>query len=86
MLQAPLDVHNEVAGLALIPPPIKVFSDGAKLNDQIVGEVFRFNFAALLPPQPDQHCFVGPHDDAGIGAADKGAAVFKVKPEEMGRG
>ena len=28
-------------------------------------------FAAFFPPKPEQGCFVGAHDDPGVGAADE---------------
>ena len=39
---------------ALVPGAIQDFGDGAELNDEIVREIFRFDLAALLAPQPDQ--------------------------------
>jgi hypothetical protein len=85
VLHAPLDVLDHVAGLPLVPAPVEVFGNAAKLNRQIVGEVFRFDFAAFLSPQANQRCFVGPHNDPGVRTADEGATIFRVELEEMQR-
>ena len=51
----------------------------AELDDQIVGEILRLDLAALLPPQPNQHRLVATHDNPGIGATDKRAAMDAVR-------
>jgi hypothetical protein len=83
MLDAPLHVLDGVARLALVPAPVEIFGDGAELNYQIVRQVFGFNLAAFLSPQPNQHGFVGTHDGPGIGAADKGTAIVRIEFEQM---
>jgi hypothetical protein len=50
MLNPPLDVLDGMAGVALIPAPIEILSNGTELHDQVVREVFRFGLAALLAP------------------------------------
>jgi hypothetical protein len=75
MLDFSLHVLDGVAGVALIPAPVEVLGDGSKLHNQIVGEVFRFNLAALFPPQPNQGGLVIAHNHPGIGSADAGTAV-----------
>ena len=64
-----------MTGVALVPAPVEVLGHGAELDNQVAGEVFRLDFAALLAPQPDQGGLVVAHDDPGVRAADKGAAV-----------
>ena len=71
MLQPPLHVLDGKAGVALIPAPVEVLGDRPKLHDQIIGEIFRLDLAALLPPQPNQHRLITAHDDAGIRAANE---------------
>ena len=34
--------------------PIELLGDGAELDDQIAGQVFRLGLAPLFPPEPDQ--------------------------------
>ena len=65
MLDFSLHVLDGKAGVALIPAPVEVLGDRAKLHDQIVGEIFRLDLAALLPPQPNQHRLVATHDNCG---------------------
>src|SRR6266851_7961887 len=83
MLDAPLQVFDDVACLALVPTTVEIFGDSAELNYQIVRQVFGFNLAAFLSPQPNQHGFVGTHDGPGIGAADKGTAIVRIEFEQM---
>jgi hypothetical protein len=61
--------------VGLIPAPVQPFCGHAKLNNQVSGEVLRLNLAPLLPPQPHQGGLIVPHDDPGVGAANKLAAV-----------
>ena len=75
MKHLPLHVVDDLAGVALVPVPVEVLGHGAELDDQVAGEVFRLDLAALLPPQPDQGGFVIAHDDPGIRAADKGTTI-----------
>jgi hypothetical protein len=66
MLEPALHVLDGKASVALIPAPVEVLGDRPKLDDQIVGEIFRVHLAALLPPEPDQHRLVATHDDSGV--------------------
>ena len=66
-----MDVGDDLAGIGLIPAPIEVFGDGPELDDEVAGQVFRLDLAALFLPQPDEGVFVIAHDDPGIGAADE---------------
>ena len=70
-----LDVVDGLAGVAFIPAPVEVLGDQPKLDDQVAGQVLRFDFAAFLPPEPDQGGFVGAHDDAGVGATNERRVV-----------
>ncbi len=81
MLDPLLNVLDGVTGVALVPAPVEVFGHGAELDDQVVGEVFRLDLAALLPPQPDQSGLIVAHDDPGIRAADEGAAIHWIEPD-----
>jgi hypothetical protein len=47
-----LDVRNDLAGVELIPAPIKRLSGRPKLNNEVSREVLRLSFAPLLLPQP----------------------------------
>jgi hypothetical protein len=75
MAQAPLDMGDLPSGLALIPGPVQRLGGASQLNDQIAGEIPRFGLAAFFAPEAQQRPLVGPHDDAGVRAADEGAAV-----------
>jgi hypothetical protein len=62
-------------GVALVPDPIEVLGGEAELDDEVAGEILRAGLAALFLPQADQGLLVLPHDDPGIGATDKVAAI-----------
>src|SRR5436190_5175284 len=51
MLDAALDVGDAPAGVALVPEPVELLGGGAKLYDQVAGEVRRLNLAPLLAPK-----------------------------------
>jgi hypothetical protein len=70
----PLDFFERVASIALIPVSVEGLRHYPELNEEIAGEVLGLSFAALLSPEAEQSIFVIAHDDAGIGATDKGAA------------
>jgi hypothetical protein len=55
-----------------------VLGHQAELDDEVGREVLGPHFAALLLPQSDQGLLVLAHNDPGIGAADKVAAVGVV--------
>ena len=54
MPNAPLDVLDRIAGVALVPGPVQVLGDGAKLDDEVLAEVFWFGLTPLLTPEPDE--------------------------------
>ena len=59
--------------------PVEVLGHGAELDDQVGREVLGLDLAALFPPQPEQGGLVVAHDDPGVRAADKGAAVRRCE-------
>jgi hypothetical protein len=71
----PLHALNGATGIALVPLPIKVLGDTSELHQQNVGKILRLDFAALFPAQADQGRFIVAHDNAGVRAADEGAAL-----------
>jgi hypothetical protein len=46
------------------------------LDNEIAGQVFRLDPAALFPPESNEGGLVVAHDDAGVRAADKVTAEF----------
>ena len=70
-MHAALDAGQGLAGVALVPAPVEVLGDRPELNDEVVGEVFRFDLASLLAPEPNEVRLVIAHDDAGVRAADE---------------
>ena len=50
MVDPPLDVRDDLAGIGLVPAPIEVLGDKAKLDDEVAGQVLRLRFAAFFPP------------------------------------
>ena len=75
MLDAALHVTDLPAGIALVPGAVEVLGRRPELHDEIAGEVLRLGLAPFLAPEADQGGFVAAHDDPGIRAADKGAAI-----------
>jgi hypothetical protein len=69
----PLNLRDRLPGVALIPVPVEGLGRDPKLDDEVAGEVLRLGLAALLAPEAHQGGFIGPHDDAGVGAADEAA-------------
>ena len=63
------------AGIALVPEPVEILGDPAELDDQVGGQILRFHFATLFPPEAQQGGLVVAHDDPGVGAADEIAAT-----------
>jgi hypothetical protein len=60
-----------LAGIGLVPPPIK------ELDDEIAGKVLRVDLAPLFLPQPYQGGLVIAHYYPGVRAADE-LAPFMV--------
>ena len=62
----PLDLANEISAAAFVPTPVEVFGDIAKLNDEMLAQVFGLDFAPFLTPKAYEPVFIGAHDDPGI--------------------
>ena len=75
MENLPLHLGDGLTSIPLVPVPIEVFGHGAKLDDQVVGQVFRLDLAALLPPETNEVGLIATHDNPGIGATDEGATT-----------
>jgi hypothetical protein len=75
MLNPTLDVLDGLAGITFVPLPIEVFGHAAELDNQITGQVLRFGFAALLPPEPEQSNFIVAHDDPRVRTSDEESAI-----------
>ena len=78
MKHLPLHLGDDLAGVALVPVPVEVLGHGAELDDQVVGEVFGLDLAALLPPKPVQGILIVAHDDPSIRAADEPCAIERI--------
>ena len=76
MLDPPLDLVDDLAGLALVPVPVEVLGHEAELDDEVARQVLRLDLAALLAPEAQQGGFVVAHDDPGVRAADKAAPIW----------
>ena len=75
MPDPPLDVGDDLPGICLIPAPVKLLSDRAKLDNEVPREVLRLDLAPFLPPQPHQGDLIAAHDDPGVGAANEAAPI-----------
>jgi hypothetical protein len=75
MKYLPLHLSDGMAGVLLVPMPVQVLGHSAKLDHEVAGQVFGFGLAPFFLPKSDQRRLVVTHDDPGIRAADKGAAV-----------
>jgi hypothetical protein len=71
-----LHIDNNLPGISLIPEPIKLLRYHAEPYQEIVGLVLWLGFTTLFPPEPEQGLLIITHDDPGVRAADKGAAVL----------
>src|SRR5262245_8250307 len=78
MLHPALDVGDAPAGVALVPGAVEPLRGGAKLHDEIAGQVLRLGLASFLAPETEQRSFIATHDDPGIRAADEGAPRARV--------
>jgi hypothetical protein len=78
MLYMPLSILDGMAGIELVPMPVKVLSHDPELDDEVAGGVLGLDFAALLSPEAEQRVFVIAHYDAGIRPADKGPAISRI--------
>jgi len=51
VLDARPDVRDDLPSIYLVPAPIKRLSDKTELDDEVVRQFLRFDFASLLPPK-----------------------------------
>jgi hypothetical protein len=56
--------------------PVEGLGHQPELDDEVSGQVLRFDLAPLFLPQAEQGGFVVAHDDAGVRSAYERAAVF----------
>ena len=75
MLHPALDVLDRLAGVPLVPTPVEVLGHGSELDDEVVGKVFRLDFASFFVPKPNQRRLIVAHNNPGVRAADEAAAV-----------
>jgi hypothetical protein len=75
VLKLALDIGDTLAGIHFVPAAVEVFRRQAKLDGQDIRKVLRSLFSALFPPKTQQCLLVLAHDDPGVGAADKVAAI-----------
>ena len=66
MENPPLNLGDNLAGVALVPAPVELLGDAAELDDQVAGQVFGLGLAPFLPPEPEQGGLVIAHDDPGV--------------------
>ena len=50
MKHPPLHLGHDLTGIPFIPVPVEVLGHGAKLDDQVIREVFGLDLATLLAP------------------------------------
>jgi hypothetical protein len=48
-----LDIGDHLPGIRFIPAAIELFRGEPELDQEIAGQVLRFDLAALLAPKPD---------------------------------
>ena len=72
----PLNVRDQLAGIGLVPAPVKVLSHHSELDHEITGKVFGLGFAPLFAPQAKECLLIIAHDDAGVRSADKKATIL----------
>ena len=75
MLDPALTVGDGAPCVALIPASVQRLRDDAELDNEVIAEVHRFDFAALFLPKPDQRSLVGAHNDPRVRPANEVAAV-----------
>jgi hypothetical protein len=85
MLNPALDVGDDAPGVALVPSTVERLGGDAELDDEIVAQILRLGLAALFLPQADQRRLVPAHDDPGVRAADKVAAVRLCRMCDCGK-
>ena len=53
MPDLPLHIRKHLTSVGLIPAPVQLLSRKTKLDNEIAGQVFRLDPAALFAPKPD---------------------------------
>jgi hypothetical protein len=71
-----LHVCNDLTGIGLEPASVQLLGNGAKLDNEVAGEVLWLSLAAFLAPEPLQSIIVVSHNDSGVGAAKETASGF----------
>jgi hypothetical protein len=46
----PLYIRDDLASVGLVPAPVQLLGGHAELNEEVAGEVLRFNLATFFPP------------------------------------
>jgi hypothetical protein len=69
MADALLDLRDADADIGLVPTPVQVLGDHAKLYDEIIRKVFGRGFPALLAPKAQELGFIVAHNDPSVRAA-----------------
>jgi hypothetical protein len=78
MPDSPLDIDKYLPGIGLIPAPIEVLGHNPKLDQEIAGQVRRFDLAPLFPPEPHERTLIIAHNDSGIRAADEITVLWSL--------
>jgi len=71
----PLDVCDDLPGMGLVLASIQLLGGQAKLDDEIAGQVLRFDFPSFFSPTAKEGSLVAPHDDPGVRAANEVATI-----------
>ena len=71
----PLDIDHHLAAVRFKPAAIQVLCHIPELNYEIGGQVFRLRLTAFFPPQLQQGCLVGAHNDPRVRAAEEMPAI-----------
>jgi hypothetical protein len=82
MSEPVLNAFNGLPGVALVPIPVEGFGHDPELDDEVAGEVLRFDFSPLYLPEAEEGGLIGAHDCAGIGAADEFTAIY-IPPRHL---
>jgi hypothetical protein len=61
-----LDIRDHLAGISLVPAAVQVLSRNTKLDYEITRQIFRLDFTALFPPEPEEGSLIIAHNDSGI--------------------
>ena len=61
-----LNVSNHLSSSRFVPPPIKLFSHEAELDDKVAGKILRLGLASFFSPKAQKSRLVLTHDDPGV--------------------